>query len=69
MCLAEENFMQNNQNNKKNILIYIMFALIIAILLAGIVYQFICIKTLQAQLDGMTGANILVNINKIAFKI
>ena len=29
--------MQNNQNNKKNILIYIMFALIIAILLAGIV--------------------------------
>lgn len=52
--------MENNQNNKrKNILIYIMFIAIIAVLLAAIIYQFVCIKTLQHQLDNGSAANIL----------
>lgn len=57
------------QNNRKNILIYIMFALIIAILLAGIVYQFICIKSLQAQLDGASCFKIVLGLENSYLKI
>ena len=59
----------NNQNNRKNILMYIMFIVIIAILLVGIIYQFVCIKSLQAQLDNGTSANILAYIKNAHINI
>ena len=48
---------------------YIMFIVIIAILLVGIIYQFVCIKSLQAQLDNGTSANILAYIKNAHINI
>ena len=40
-------------NNKKNLLIFIMLISIIAVLFIGVVYQFIVIKSLQSQISNL----------------
>lgn len=42
-----------------------MFIAIIAVLLAAIIYQFVCIKTLQYQLDNSSAANISAFIKNV----
>lgn len=53
-----------DKNNRKTKLILGMIIAIIIILLAGIVYQFVCIKRLQSQIDQLTNAQILETSNK-----
>ena len=56
--------MDENTNKKKNILMYIMFIAIISVLVVAIIYQFVCIKQLQAQLSDQEGAAIIQVVNK-----
>ena len=53
-----------DKNNRKTKLILGMIIAIIIILLAGIVYQFVCIKRLQSQIDQLTNAQILETPDK-----
>ncbi len=43
----------NEKDNKKSKLILGMIIAIIVLLLAGIIYQFICIKRLERQIDNL----------------
>ena len=43
----------SNKNNK-NILILIMLIAIIVVLLAGVIYQFVVIKTLEGKIDNLS---------------
>ncbi len=53
-----------DKNNRKTKLILGMIIAIIIILLVGIVYQFVCIKRLQSQIDQLTNAQILETSDK-----
>jgi len=55
--------MDKDPNRRKNILIFIMFIAIIAILVAGIIYQFVSIKQLQWQLNNQNSASLLSILN------
>jgi len=55
--------MDKDPNRRKNILIFIMFIAIIAILVAGIIYQFVTIKQLQWQLNNQNSASLLSILN------
>lgn len=55
---------QNDNNKRKTKLIMFMLIAIIAVLFAGIVYQFVVIKKLQRQVENNPSAYIQVFENK-----
>ena len=62
----EDNNNKIAPNNKKNYLIFGFLLAIIAVLLAGVIYQFVCIKKMQRQLNEQnSNAIILVESNNI----
>ncbi len=46
-----------NKNNKKTKLILSMIIAIIVVLLIGIIYQFVCIKRLEKQIEDLNSAS------------
>jgi flagellar basal body-associated protein FliL len=55
---------QNDNNKRKSKLIMFMLIAIIAVLFAGIVYQFIVIKKLQKQVENNPSAYVCVVENE-----
>jgi cell division protein FtsL len=51
--------------NKKSKMLLGLIIAIIAILLVGIVYQFVCIKKLQRKIDEYENAQIVANIENL----
>ena len=54
----------DNNNKRKTKLIMVMLIAIIAVLFAGIVYQFVVIKNLQKQVGNNTSAYVCVVENE-----
>ena len=55
---------QAPQNRKKNYLIFALLIAIIAVLLVGVIYQFVCIKKMENQLaEQNTSSIVLVESN------
>ena len=59
---------QNDNNKRKSKLIMFMLIAIIAVLFAGIVYQFIVIKKLEKQVNSNTSSYICVVDNNTTEK-
>lgn len=54
------NNQQTQQNSKKNYLIFALLIAIIAVLLVGVIYQFVCIKNMERQLEEKNTSSIVL---------
>ena len=54
-----DNYKQSQQSNKKNGMIFTLLLAIIWVLLAGVVYQFVCIKKLENQIAEQSSASVM----------
>lgn len=51
---------KKQQDNKRNYLIYGLLLAIIAVLLVGVIYQFVCIKKMQNQLEKQNSSAVVI---------